>query len=52
MIISNATVCAAMDHGGNRKYKIVESRQRQQEENNRERGSEQGEQEIQERWRN
>jgi hypothetical protein len=28
MIIGNATVCAAMDHGGNRKHKIVERRQR------------------------
>jgi hypothetical protein len=35
-------VCAAMDHGGNRKHKIGERKQRQQEESNRERGSEQG----------
>jgi hypothetical protein len=42
-------VCAAMDHGGNRKHKIVERRQRREKESSNKRGSEQVKQEIQER---
>jgi hypothetical protein len=47
MIIGNATVCATMDHGGNRKHKIVGRRQRQQDETSGKKGSEQGKQEMQ-----
>jgi hypothetical protein len=44
-------VCRAVNHGGNREHKIVERKQRQEDESSSRKGSKQGKQEIQKGWR-